>query len=298
MSIYNNQRRTPIYINSIPTPHVRDQTLGSYRATQILAQIYPRLTPRQRRRARRLFLQTTFGNAPAASEARPGSQPTQVTHGNNYQLTSSAPPRHRSSQPNRSIQTTQRRRSSPQILSHRQSTPDLNQPSALQRPRLARIRSSVFDEDPSSSSSSDEADQVAGSSLSTNNHGQYVDSDRWYLDAVESASYRLLQINIMTLNDPIPEPTGIPMGTSGTPQWVVEWQSIRGMSQDAAEQEFGEYMRQLFMVQYQQQVQLQLQQQQQRQQQQVMVEPDGGALRPMNSARSECPGNSRNHSYR
>lgn len=63
--------RTPIFINSNPRPHVRDQTLGSFRATQILSKIFPFLTPKRQRKARRLFLQATFGNAPATDFPAP-----------------------------------------------------------------------------------------------------------------------------------------------------------------------------------------------------------------------------------
>lgn len=44
--------------------YIRNQQLGGFRATQLLSKMYGRLASRQRRRARRLFLQATFGDAP------------------------------------------------------------------------------------------------------------------------------------------------------------------------------------------------------------------------------------------
>ncbi|VVT48823.1 uncharacterized protein SAPINGB_P001969 [Magnusiomyces paraingens] len=44
--------------------YVKNQQLGGFRATQLLALTHPVLSGRRKRRARRLFLQATFGNAP------------------------------------------------------------------------------------------------------------------------------------------------------------------------------------------------------------------------------------------
>lgn len=63
--------KIPTFINLDPVPYVRNQRLGGVRATQILAQVYDLLDSTQRRRARRLFLQATFGNAPVGITNEP-----------------------------------------------------------------------------------------------------------------------------------------------------------------------------------------------------------------------------------
>lgn len=54
----------PLFIKWKPVPHIPKQPLGYFRATQIFQALYHQLSKTDQRRARRLYLQATFGNAP------------------------------------------------------------------------------------------------------------------------------------------------------------------------------------------------------------------------------------------
>lgn len=342
-------RRTPVFINTIPRPHVRDQTLGAYRATQILSQIYQQLPPKRQRKARRLFLQATFGNAPltgglyahhaipALLAPLPSQYAAHVEAGDsggssNYELTSGSAQRRR---------RRNRQMSAPQILSMAElpagEVSDLAPPQSPMQ--LSRSSSGVFadessssdiettDEEPTAYESSSAASTIrlrsssSSSSLATTprrrpsppsnldprgftprqyptqtphqhqhqHHYMIADNDQRYLDGVQNASLRLLQIDILdqpslpVLAAAAPSNTSLSLantshGSMGQARlaWIQEWQGMRGMGQEVAEREFSEYMR-VLMLQHQREVrqrqrQVQNQQQQQQQQQQYQYQ--------------------------
>lgn len=245
-------RRPSVFINTIPYPHVRDQTLASYRATQILAQIYGRLTPRRQRKATVLFLQTIFGDAPACPVAHPEETEDSESGAGNYQLTSNTRRERRRKRHHR----TTRQRSEPQILSmglgdSQQQVP-APAPQRLHAPRLMRSPSSVFDEEPSSSeySSSGETDGSQPPSPGRYNRAPNrcrgramarrtaVDTTRQYLSNVRTSAASLL--GGMDILGPVSSSSG---GGGGEGSWVAEWQAIAGMPQEQAEREFSDMMK-------------------------------------------------------